>query len=101
MSVFQTLGQERACRTLQGLLTSSRIPSALLLCGLEGTGKTRLAHEFAQALLCPSKSGPGAAACRLCADCLAAEKRLHPDIKAVNAAYQASLREDEEAKQKT
>lgn len=90
----KTRGHKRTKARLQGLLETERIPSAMLFHGLEGIGKTRLAYEFAQALLCPST-------CGLCSDCQAVEKGLHPDVKAVNASYQAALEEEEAAKQRT
>jgi DNA polymerase-3 subunit delta' len=96
----KTRGQKRAAARLQGLLSTGRIPSALLFHGLEGVGKTLMAHEFAQALLCRGREGD-APACGLCSDCQAVERRLHPDVKAVNASYQASLREEEAAKQRS
>lgn len=91
---WKTRGHKRAKLRLEGLLATGRIPSALLFHGLEGVGKTRLAREFAQALLCP-------AVCGLCAHCQAVEKNAHPDVKLVNAQYQAALREEEAAKQRT
>lgn len=100
MSVFRLQGQPRAAAVLESLLASERIPSAILLSGIEGTGKARLAREFAQLLLCQIRK-PSQAACGACSDCEAIAKRLHPDVKSVDAAYQASLREEEPEKQKT
>jgi DNA polymerase-3 subunit delta' len=100
MTFARVLGQKRAAAVLSGLLRADRIPSALLFCGLEGTGKTLMALEFAKSLVCRARRGD-AAACQSCSDCAAVEKRNHPDVALVNAAYQACLREEEPAKQRT
>ena len=101
-------GQRRAAQALEGFLKTRNIPSALLFAGPEGVGKTLMAREFAKALLCraPTQSlmehgTGGSAPCAVCPDCLAIEKGIHPDAKAVNAAYQASLREEDPGRQKT
>jgi DNA polymerase III delta' subunit len=99
VSFFRVQGQRRATKILEGLLSSERIPSAMLFSGLEGTGKTLMAREFAKALLCQEKKSP-AEPCGLCSDCAAIDKGLHPDVKIVDASYQAGLVEGEVAKQK-
>lgn len=100
MSFPRVLGQKRAAAVLSGLLRTDRIPCALLFSGLEGTGKTLLALEFAKALVCRSRE-KDQTACGGCPDCSAVEKRRHPDVTLVNADYQASLREEEASKQRT
>ena len=100
MKFSRAKGQDRAGRILEGLLSSGRMPSALLFHGLEGVGKTIVAHDFAKALTCGSAAS-ALEPCGLCADCGAVDKRLHPDIKAVNSAYQASLLEEELSKQRS
>jgi len=100
MPFERVLGQARAGRILAGFLSSGRIPSALLFCGPQGVGKALMAREFAKALLCRLPTG-AAGPCDACQDCRAVDKGNHPDLKAVNASYQASLREEEEARQKT
>jgi DNA polymerase-3 subunit delta' len=92
-------GQQRAARLLSGLIEADRIPSALVFSGLDGVGKAMMAKEFAKALLCARKKAP-TEPCQDCADCAAVEKGLHPDVKIVDAAYQASLNEGETAKQR-
>jgi DNA polymerase-3 subunit delta' len=99
VSFLRVQGQRRATKILEGLLASERIPSAMLFSGLEGTGKTLMAREFAKALLCQEKKTP-AEPCGLCSDCAAIDKGLHPDVKLVDASYQAGLVEGEVAKQK-
>lgn len=92
----RVLGQARAERILGRLLELKRVPSALLFIGPAGVGKTLMAHEFAKALLCQDGS-----ACGLCPECVSIDKGIHPDVKEVNARYQATLLEEEEAKQKS
>ncbi len=96
MSFGEILGQERALKRLRLALESGRIPPALLFHGPEGIGKTKTALEFAKALNCVGQDRP----CDQCASCLSAAKGIDPDLKRVNAAYQAGLREEEAQKQR-
>jgi DNA polymerase III delta' subunit len=96
VSFTQAQGQPRAVRLLSGLLRGGRIPSALLLVGPDGVGKTTIAHDFAKGLICPSADE--GVPCGLCPDCQAVDRRLHVDVKAVNQDYQTSLNEGEVAK---
>ena len=64
---------------------------------MEGIGKALLARQFAQALLCLERAA--LAPCGLCIT--APPSKNHPDVCSVYAQYQASLREEEAAKQKT
>ena len=100
MSLSRIHGQARALRLLKPLLASRRLPPALLFFGLEGVGKGTTAIEFAKALNClkPSADGDG---CDACASCTQADKGIDPDLKRVNAAYQAGLREEEAERQRT
>ncbi len=101
MNFGKVQGQGRAARLLCGLLAAERIPSALVFHGMEGTGKALTAVEFAKTLLCRDRRGPSDGACGLCSDCLSVDRRNHPDLSLVNAAYQASLLEADAAKQKS
>ena len=94
-------GQAPAARVLAGMLQTGRIPPAMLFRGMEGTGKTLMAIEFAKTLLCRERGNFDNPACGACSDCLAADKGLHPDLTLVNARYQAALLDEDEAKQKT
>lgn len=96
MSFTRAEGQPRAARLLSGLLSSGRLPSAMLFVGPDGVGKTLVAHDFAKALVCGS-GAPGEP-CGLCGDCQAVDRRMHPDVKAVNQDYQTALNEGEVAK---
>lgn len=77
------LGQDKALALLARLRETGRLPCALLFYGPQGVGKTLAALEFGRALVCPGHEGP------------------HPDLKHLNAAYQASLLEEEAPKQRT
>lgn len=55
-----------------------RVPPALLIRGVSGTGKTQLALDFAQRLLC--RSPLGAKACGSCASCHLFAAKTHPDF---------------------
>ena len=98
MNFGKVKGQARAAKLLSGLLESGRVPNALLFAGMDGIGKTLMAVEFARALLCADRSPQWA--CGFCPDCLAVDKRIHPDLALVNAQYQAALEEKEPEKQK-
>lgn len=51
--------------------------SAYLFCGPEDIGKSKVALEFAKALVCDSEDAVG---CDICSGCLMVEKGLHPDV---------------------
>lgn len=93
-------GQKRAVSILGGLLETGRMPSAILFAGLEGVGKTLLAFEFAKALLCDTRRA-GDPPCGVCGACESIDRRCHPDVAVIDAAYQACLDEEDPAKQKT
>ncbi|MBI4678300.1 MAG: hypothetical protein HY748_12030 [Elusimicrobia bacterium] len=94
-------GQERAAFILGRFLRKGRIPAAMVFHGPEGVGKTLMAVEFAKALLCRERPMGPQGGCGSCQDCVNADKRIHPDLKLVDARYQASLREEDPSKQKT
>lgn len=98
MTFQKVLGQPRAAKILSGFLATGRLPQALLFAGPDGTGKALMAREFGKALLC---RGGEAEACGSCPECQAADKRVHPDMKNVDALYQAGLAEEEASKQKS
>ncbi len=97
MSFKEITGQDRAVRRLKALLKSRRIHPALLLHGPAGTEKMTAALAFAAALHCEKNK---LEACGKCAACGASVKGLDPDTHHIDAAYQASLKSEDPAKQK-
>ncbi len=107
MSFSSLLGQERTVRSLKALLSSGRIPPALIFHGPDGIGKSIAAKEFAKALNCtpqpsaPALQGPHPCtdSCNSCLSCMQINKGVHPDVRQVDSTFQATLREEDIAKQ--
>jgi len=76
--VFEKIiGQKRVKKTLERLLTSKRVPHALLFSGGEGIGKEAMALEIACALICRNDEY---FACGKCNDCRRITQLSHPDV---------------------
>ena len=76
--MFDTIvGQETAKKTIGSMITTDRLPHALLFAGPNGTGKTETALDLARMLLC--KNGL-TSECGSCSTCTRTSKLEHPDL---------------------
>jgi len=82
MSFPDIFGHERQIEQLQSYLVQSRIPHALLFCGLDGIGKRTTAWTFAKAVNC---LGGQPDSCDICSSCVKAGHHNHLDILILEA----------------
>ncbi|MBX7143581.1 MAG: AAA family ATPase [Oligoflexia bacterium] len=71
------LGHERQREALTRLAQSGKLAPTLLFCGMPGIGKSLVARELAQRLLCRKSSG---ALCGECEGCRLVASNSHPDF---------------------
>ena len=83
MNFSRFIGNEKVKEQLSFLISSKRLPHAIVLEGEEGIGKRTLAREIACALVC---RGSAEHPCGECAQCKKAQKGIHPDIFEYSAA---------------
>lgn len=98
MSLEDVLGQDKALTRLRSYLASGKLPPAFLFSGPAGVGKTLAAVQFAKALNCGEEKED---CCDECRSCESADRGIDPDFHWVNAKYQATLLDEEEAKQRS
>lgn len=72
------IGQDAAKDILRRMAANERIPHALLLLGMPGSGDLALALAFAQYVLCENKSD--GEPCDNCNQCRKASRLIHPDL---------------------
>jgi len=71
------IGQAKAVGLLERMLSSQRVPHALVFQGPQGLGKSTAARMFAAALLCEDATSPG---CGGCSACTLVARSSHPDV---------------------
>ena len=74
------MGLEGVTAVLASMISSGRLPHALLLTGPRGGGKNSLARALAAALNCASPGADGGP-CGQCPSCLKIAKDIHPDLR--------------------
>lgn len=84
------VGQSVIKRILMNSIIMNRVPTAILLSGLHGCGKTSLARIFAMALNCESLGQDGEP-CGECSSCLSAQAGGHPLIIEYDAASHSGV----------
>lgn len=72
------IGQTTAKSILKRMADNERIPHALILLGMPGSGGLPLALAFAQYALCENRAEEDA--CGTCSSCLKTSKGVHPDL---------------------
>jgi DNA polymerase-3 subunit delta' len=71
------IGQQQVIQKLRGMVTSERVPHALMLLGPQGNGGLALALALAQYAHCENR---GEDSCGVCSSCIKHQKYVHPDV---------------------
>ena len=79
--MWNLVGHEWAARLLGSSIAKGRLTHAYLFTGPPNVGKTTLALNFAQAILCGGEEPP----CQECAACRQIARRSHSDVRLVEA----------------
>ncbi|OIO06401.1 MAG: DNA polymerase III subunit delta' [Elusimicrobia bacterium CG1_02_63_36] len=98
MKLSELVGQDRAGRRLKDLVVSERVPPALLFQGPRGVGKAGAALALYAALNCSKRKTDS---CGECPSCASVANGADSDLHRVDSAYQAGLRDEETAKQRS
>ena len=77
--MWQTVGHDKALRTLDRAIAGDRVAHAYLIVGPAQVGKTTLALDLARAVNCTSNDPP----CGECRQCQRIASGLHPDVRVV------------------
>jgi len=81
MSFNSVIGQEEAVEILQDEIKQDRISHAYLFSAKKGSGKSKLAFEFAKASFCEESDFDS---CGSCINCRKMDHQNHPDFKKVS-----------------
>jgi len=84
------IGLDRATAGLEAMISSGRLPHALLLTGPRGGGKNSLARALAAALNCAAPVD-GGGPCGQCPSCQKIAKDIHPDLISLGPSGKARL----------
>jgi hypothetical protein len=74
------IGHSQQREELSHLARQKKLPSAILLSGIRGIGKTLVAHELARQMLCGLASEAPRGGCGQCRACALFDAGTHPDI---------------------
>lgn len=81
MSFNSIIGQEEAVEILKDEIEKDRISHAYLFSAKDGSGKSKLAFEFAKASFCEET---GIDSCGSCINCRKMDHQNHPDFKTIS-----------------
>ena len=81
MSFNSVIGQKEAVEILQDEIRQGRISHAYLFSAKSGSGKSKLAFEFAKATFCKEEEDDS---CGSCINCRKMEHQNHPDFKLIS-----------------
>lgn len=90
MRFADILGHEEVKKELRDMVDSDRIPHALLLSGMQGLGKMRMARAFVQYIYCPNRQD--GEPCGRCPACIQTEALNNPDVHWVFPVIKGKLR---------
>lgn len=88
-SLQDLVGQETVKRVLEDVISSGRLPHALLFTGTRGTGKTSSARIFAKALCCIN--GPTTTPCQVCHQCETITSSSNEDVLEIDGASNTGI----------
>ena len=78
MQFKEVIGQQEIKTKLTGMVSSGKVPHALMLLGPEGNGNLSIALALAQYIQCENKSDCDS--CGVCSSCVKNQKFIHPDV---------------------
>jgi len=93
--MWQVKGHDWVVRILSGSIAQEKVSHAYLFAGPSNVGKSTLALNLAQALVCKAEDRP----CGECDPCRKTMAGIHPDVRRVNLQYQALLRDEASGEQ--